>query len=249
MVVRESGKASRSLKAFIDSFCDSLLMIEGRSKDTTTAYKSDAIQFAAVLDELFPEEIDSVSDIGRKHMTAYAKKLNENGYAASSRSRKIKAVRSFFRWLMQDGVINEKQYDSIQSVKTPKVTIKEPRVITVQDQSDLVEVTRLGNHSTAQTYMRDYAIIVTFLSIGCRRAELSNIGIDNVDLHDSSMIFVGKGGNERKIYFSEGVQAILSEYINVYRKQFGKSSESPYLFVSRESAKMSLRTINYVVDK
>jgi len=191
-----------------------------------------------------------LTELKKSDANAYAKALADNGMKASTRARKIKAVRCFFRWLCEDAeIVPESVYNAFKSLKAPKIPQTQPSIISTGERDDLLSVVRTGVSEHEKTHMRDIAIMYLFLGSGIRRDELCNIELTDVDLSERVVLIHGKGNKERFCYFSEGVAGILSEYINHHRKSLKMHEESTMLFLSQQSTRISLRAINDIVDK
>lgn len=238
------------IESYVSRFSAYLAEVEGKPNTTITAYTGDVRQMAVIFSGI-PEIADKrIADLRKPDANAYAKTLADNGMKASTRARKIKAVRCFFRWLCEDA---EDAPDSVNKafhmLKAPKIPQVEPSIINHSERDDLLSVVRTGVSVNETAHMRDIAIMYLFLGSGVRRDELCNIELTDVDLSERRVLIHGKGNKERYCYFSEGVAGILSEYISHHRKSLKYHAESTMLFLSQQSTRISLRAINNIVDK
>lgn len=238
------------IASYINRFSEYLSEVEGKPSNTVTAYVGDIRQMSEVFSKSDALVDKHVSDLRKSDANAYAKALADNGMKASTRARKIKAVRCFFRWLCEDAeIVPESVYNAFKSLKAPKIPQTQPSIISTSERDDLLSVVRTGVSEHEKTHMRDIAIMYLFLGSGIRRDELCNIELTDVNLSERVVLIHGKGNKERFCYFSEGVAGILSEYINHHRKSLKKHEESTMLFLSQQSTRISLRAINNIVDK
>lgn len=90
---------------------------------------------------------------------------------------------------------------------------------------------------------RDYAIVTLYTYTGIRRSECVNLRLDQVDLIAKEIYVIGKGDKQRTVYLNDKTVHAIREYLKVRR------SESPYLFVSRQSEKMAPSRINQIFNQ
>jgi integrase/recombinase XerC len=234
----------------LDRFASYLAEVEGKPLTTINAYVGDIRQLATMFSEMPEIAEKSVTAIRKPDANAYAKKMADSGMKASTRARKVKAARCFFRWLCEDAeVVSESVSNAFKSLKSPKIPQTQPSIITKDERDDLLSVVRTGVSMNEKAHLRDVAIMYLFLGSGIRRDELCNIEMKDVDLKERCVLIHGKGNKERYCYFSEGVAGILSEYIGHHRKSLKCHAESTMLFLSQQSERISLRAINNIVDK
>ena len=121
------------IESYISRFAAYLAEVEGKPNTTITAYTGDVRQMAVIFSGI-PEIADKrIADLRKPDANAYAKTLADNGMKASTRARKIKAARCFFRWLCEDA---EAAPDSVNKafhmLKAPKI----PQVLVIGDAGD-----------------------------------------------------------------------------------------------------------------
>lgn len=90
---------------------------------------------------------------------------------------------------------------------------------------------------------RDFAIVTLYTYTGIRRSECVNLRADQVDLIAKEIYVVGKGDKHRTVYLNDKTVHAIREYLKV------RNSDSPYLFVSRQSEKMAASRINQIFNQ
>lgn len=90
---------------------------------------------------------------------------------------------------------------------------------------------------------RDYAIVTLYTYTGIRRSECVNLQLDQIDLIAKEIYVVGKGDKHRTVYLNDKTVHAIREYLKV------RVSDSPYLFVSRQSGKMAASRINQIFNQ
>lgn len=221
----------------------SAMTADGKSKCTVSAYSSDLKEFSSFVNA---EIKKPVSEISPADLRKWANNLEDAGLSASSRARKISAIKSFFSYLLDMEYIQGR--DPSSCLKTPKLPKKKPKVISSMDARNLLDAI-FDRGSNRVTYFRDYTIIATFLFTGIRREELTNITLDDLDMERDVILIHGKGDKERIVYINENLRPVLSEYMISYRRLIKTSAESKYLFPSSKNEKMSVRAVSSIVDK
>lgn len=223
---------------YLESFLDAM-KADGKSKCTLSAYKADITRF---LDFFSDMELDNIrySDLRR-----WANFMEDEGFSATTRCRKISSVKSFFRYLCRmEAVIR----NPTEGFEFPKVEKKQPVVITNDQASDLLFHAK-NDGGSENLWFRDYAIIATFLFTGIRREELTNIAIDDVNFKANKILIHGKGSKQRTVYMNDTLRKILSEYISNYRERIRKSKNSKFLFPTFKADRVSVSTVNNIVNK
>lgn len=226
------------MERYVDKFLNSM-KVDGASKCTIKAYGRDLSSFCKFFDGR------SVEDLTYSDIRDWANNLEESGLSATTRARNTSSVKSFFRYLVNMGVLIRNPTELLSS---PKIEKKQPVVIT-SEQAVSVLFHAKNDGSNEQTWFRDYTVIAVLLYTGVRREELTNIRISDVDLDLDHILIHGKGNKQRTVYFNDVLHAVLGEYLHVYRSFLKKSVTSDYLFPSMKSDKLSVRQVNNIVDK
>lgn len=167
---------------------------------------------------------------------------NEKNDIASTRSRKIAALRSFFSYLYSDIEIIDKNITS--KLKSPKLSKRHPVYFTLNETKMLLNTVNLEKNEFLR--LRDYAIIFTFLSTGMRLSELASLNID--DLQTEYIKVLGKGNKERFIYLSDACEDVINNYICIRNKILNDKVEKA-LFISTRKRRLSNRAIQHMMQK
>lgn len=225
------------MENLINEFLESL-KADGKSKCTIQAYGIDLKQFSEIV-------CKEVQEIKFSDLRMWVNQLSKDGLSATSRARKISCVKSFFKFLYKMEYIEK---NPAEMLEIPKIEKKHPKVISESEAYEILFQAR--NSSVKETvYMRDLAIVATMLYTGVRREELTNIKLSDVDLQNRKILIHGKGNKQRHVFCNDELTAILSEYINGHRKLLKFHEQSQYLFLSSQSDRISVRSVNDVVDK
>lgn len=161
----------------------------------------------------------------------------EYGLSASSRARKISAIRSFFKYLtMKAKLLDENPVQDLDSPKIPKTL---PRYLTLEESQRLLSAVEGKNRE------RDYCILCIFLNCGLRISEI--VGLNVSDYRGESLRVVGKGNKERTVYLNDACRDAINRYLEV-RKLLAPPRVTA-MFLSNRRARISCDSIQVMVKK
>ncbi|MDR1240982.1 MAG: tyrosine recombinase XerC [Oscillospiraceae bacterium] len=182
--------------------------------------------------------IDLIKSIKFLDVLEYINYLaKERGNRASSRSRKISSLRSFFGYLtIKIKVLDE---NPVIELETPKIKKALPKFLNLQESQNFLDTIKQHGCKTAR---RDYCMAVLFLNCGLRLSEL--VGINIQDLGDDDTLRVlGKGNKERIIYINKFCKDSIDNYKTINRNSKGA------LFLSRGNQRISTKTVQFLMKK
>ncbi|PKH45236.1 tyrosine recombinase XerC, partial [Dehalococcoides mccartyi] len=174
---------------------------------TLRNYRTDLIGFVNYLIE---KKVSSFDRVDRYILRDYMSSLIAKGIVKGSIARKLSAVRSFYRYLMREGLI---QKNPTLNASSPRLDKRLPEFLTVTEVNKLL---RVPDSSTPQG-LRDKAFMELLYASGLRVSELVKLDIENMDLHSHQIRVWGKGSKERVVL--AGLPAIQSiqNYLNLGR--------------------------------
>lgn len=159
------------------------------------------------------------------------------GISASSRARKLSAIKSFYKYL----TVRTKQLENnpVAELEYPKLRKSLPKYLTLEQSSALLQAV------SGQNEKRDYAILMLFLNCGIRRSELVNLNIS--DVYEDRIRVVGKGNKERFVYFGSACRKAIDAYLPERNKKV--LSDNRALFGSRDNNRISVTAVHRLVKK
>jgi len=219
---------------------------KGFAPNTVAAYQNDLAQFCDYLDDISqrecaaqgipPREI-SWHQVNKFRLLSYiVEELKaKKRYVPATVARKVSAVRSFFRYLMKQGLI---QADPTEDLPSPEVQKKAPRTLTV-DEADALLAQPSGSESPEAR--RDRAMLELLYATGLRVTELVSLDLDNISLEprSPSVRCLGKGAKERTIPIHEQAVRALVAYLNEGRGRLVKNKKERALFVNRRGERLT----------
>lgn len=247
----------------LTDYLNYLKSIRGLSSNTIKEYNYDLnlmIRFMLVrkiyygdferFDEQFdPESINKIVDpkffeaLSLQDFYSYLSYLdNDKSDLASTRSRKISAIRSFYKYLFSEiEVIDTNISDKLTN---PKISQRQPVYLTLQETEKLLETVKEEQNEFLKS--RDLAIIFTFLTTGMRLSELVSVNLS--DISGDHFNIIGKGNKERTIYLTSNCIDLIEKYIEV-RNKYVKNIDIDALFISTRKKRISNRAVQSTIDK
>lgn len=186
---------------YISEYLEYLQAERGLSQNTIDAYRRDLTMFCDFLYLL--NDIEDFSKIKRFHINCFIKDLHDKSYLPTSVTRKLAAIRGWFRWLLANNVILE---DPSLSIELPKLTKKLPKVIGIQDIESI-----LKNNLTE----RGSVVLELLYGAGLRVSELVGLELTNVDINSRYIRCFGKGAKERIIPIGEKAKKSIIKYLKL----------------------------------
>jgi len=161
----------------------------------------------------------------------------EYGISASSRARKLSAIKSFYKYLtVRTKLLTD---NPVADLEYPKLRKSLPRYLTMEQSAALLKAISGPNEK------RDYAIIMIFLNCGIRRSEL--VGLNLNDVYEDRLRVVGKGNKERFVYFGASCRKAIDAYLPERNKK--TLSDNRALFGSRDNNRISVTAVHRLIKK
>ncbi len=229
-----------SMDIAIRSFIQYIKLEKRYSGNTVTSYSNDLLQF-----ETFLKESTKVNKIYWRlitvaHIRSFLIYLQDSGHSLRSISRKLSAVKSFFKFLVREEIITD---NPALLIKTPKLEKKLPEYI---NEADIERLMQLPDKKSFEG-LRDLVILELFYGAGIRLSELINLKITDMDFNNGLMRIIGKGNKERIIPFGKAAKDAIIQYLGI-RKNYAYDS-TPNLLVLKNGKKMYPMAVQRIVEK
>ena len=246
----ESRMTRTPIEMLIRFFIESLEAEKGYAKNTCRGYRRDIMEFVSYLaDSGFLRrrnqpvgEMIGIGDVNGIHIRGYLGYLHKRN-KRSTIARKLSAVRSFFKFLVKRGVIEDNPSDSIL---TPKQEKSIPAYLPVDEMFQLLDSIQTDHILD----VRNRAIFEILYSCGIRVSELVGMNNNDVDSKAETIRVLGKGSKERIVPI--GQKAL--DAIQVYREQLEKEWHIPIdhrgpLFLNKNKGRLSARSVARILEK
>jgi len=231
------GKNRSAAQAAIREFLNSLRE-RNASPHTLKAYRQDLESFAAYLGSRTWNEIDHVTIRG------FLSRLYEQGLSKPSVARALAAVRSLYRWLAQEGEVEQ---NPAALVSTPKLPKKLPRVPTMEELNSVLD----GEMGEVASFPeRDRLMLELLYGCGIRNSELVGIDVDDVRASGEAVLIRGKGKKQRYVPFGEAVKRALKSYLPARQRVLSETNQStPALVINRRGGRLTTRSVGRIIKK
>ncbi|PID00153.1 MULTISPECIES: tyrosine recombinase XerC [unclassified Sporosarcina] len=208
------------------------------SSYTVAEYEKDLRDFLLFLQE---EGIEKMEDVDYPVARLYVTRLYDRSYARTSISRKISAIRSFFKFINARYGIEDQAFRLLYH---PKQEERLPAFFYEQELEKLFEVT-MGEDFRS---LRDRALLELLYATGIRVGELVEIEVQDVDHYLGIVKVMGKGRKERFVPFGSFAEEALQHYIDSSRPRLMKQKKHTKLFVNLRGDPLTDRGVRYVLD-
>ena len=208
------------------------------SVHTIKAYRGDLENFCAYAGSRGWREIDHVVIRG------FLSRLYEKGLGKASVARSLAAVRSLYRWLAQEGVVEQ---NPAALVATPKLPKKLPRVPTIEEMNTVLD----GPMPEVASFPeRDRLMLELLYGCGIRNSELVGVNLDDIRLSGEAILIRGKGKKERYVPFGDSVKTALAAYLPVRQHALaGRRKDIAALLVNQRGGRLTTRSVGRIIKK
>ncbi len=220
--------AQEVLKNLLPKFTKSLEE-KDRSPSTVLAYRADLEQLISFLRNKNKALVD---DVRQADIESFRDSLLAEKYTPKSVSRKLNAVKTFFRWLISEKLTTS---DVSADVAHPKIEPSVPKFLSPLEYRALRDVVRSDT--------RIAAIVEIILQAGMRISEVANLKIDNIK-GEKAKIEAYATQPERNIPLNKSAKEALNAYLEIRPK-----ADSPYVFVSKNGNPLAVRNIRAAIDR
>ena len=212
----------------INSFLNYLAVEKGFSENTLAAYQNDLHQLASFAEEEATKQgfMPSWADLGRQGILSYLLNLKERNYAATTVARKVAAAKSFFGFMLAEGIIKANPTENLSS---PAVGKSLPKPISISQVRQLLD--QPARLSTPEA-KRDQAMLQLLYASGMRISELVSLNLGDVDIEGGYVRCFGKGHKERVIPIHEQAALAVKEYAENTRPQLLRNKNETALFLN-----------------
>jgi len=208
------------------------------SAHTIKAYAGDLDVFAVYVGPKTWKGIDHLTIRG------FLSHLYERGLSKTSVARSLAAVRSLYRWLAQEGVVEQ---NPAALVSTPKLPKKLPRVPTIEEVNSVLDSQM---PEVAAFPERDRLIFELLYGCGIRNSELVGINLDDIRLSAEAILIRGKGKKERYVPFGDSVRSALSAYLPSRQQLLSERKKNTNaLLINTRAGRLSTRSVGRIVKR
>ncbi len=208
------------------------------SPHTIKAYSGDLANFAAYAGSRGWRSIDHIAIRG------FLSQLYEKGLGKTSVARSLAAVRSLYRWLAREGVVEQ---NPAKLVATPKLPKKLPRVPTIEEMNSVLD----GQMPQVAAFPeRDLLMLELLYGCGIRNSELTGINLDDIRLSAEAILIRGKGKKERYVPFGGSAKSALFAYLPARQATLAETRKNTAaLLINQRGGRLTTRSVGRIIKK
>jgi integrase/recombinase XerC len=205
---------------------------------TVRNYKSDLLDFFRFLQE---KKVASLDEVNRQVLRDYLSHLVDRGIVKGSIARKLSAIRSFYRYMMREKII---EANPIKTVSSPKLDKRLPLFLTLEEVKRLLEA---PDPSTPQG-LRDRALLELLYASGLRVSELTSLELGQINLDSNEIRVWGKGSKERVVLMGEPAAEALRHYFEQGRPKLLTAKRSNAVLLTRYGQRLPARSVQKILE-
>lgn len=220
----------------LDRYTAHLLLERGVSPNTAEAYGEDVRK---LLNYLSSNRL-AVEEVVLADLQSFAATIYDLGISPRSLARIISGVKSFFKWLRSENIV---EHDPTLLLESPNIGRHLPEVLTVDEIDAMVSAIDMSKFEG----IRNRAIIETLYSCGLRVSELVNLEISRVYFDEEYLIVRGKGSKERLVPMSETAGEAIRSYMRERAHIEVRPGEENMMFISKRGGRLTRMMIFTIV--
>lgn len=230
----------------IKLFINYLKLEKSLSDNSVNSYVFDLKLFFSFLEN--KTDIKYVKNISEKNLIdfitfiSHKKTKRETLYSEKSIYRMISVMKSFFKFLLIEDIINDNPAENLDSPKTSKLL---PAVLTIDEVNNMLESVDLK----IKFGLRDRAILETMYASGLRVSEVISLEINNIFFQDGFLRIFGKGSKERIVPIGKSALFFIEKYCNEERNIIKKNDSYNFVFLNFRGKKMTRMAVWNIVKK
>ena len=225
----EPAREALARAFWLGPFADYLTLEDGASPRTVEAYGRDIARFA---DYALTKGAHEPAEVGSTMLRSYIYHLKDLGLASSSIRRNISALRTYYKFLLNEGHVVR---DPSERLETPRKWRELPDVLTADEVAKLIETPSLDE----PLVFRDRAMLELAYGAGLRVGEWITLGVRDLMLDESLVRVFGKGSKERLVPIGRKAVGAVAVYLRELRPQLEKGAGEGILFLNARGEPMS----------
>ena len=214
----------------LELFLHYLLVEKGLSSNTLEAYGRDLKRFESYL------KSKNILTCSTEEIIAFLQELREQGLSAASLARTLSSLKSFYRFLLSEGMLRN---DPTLPLYAPKRWQKLPHVLSCKEVEKLLDIDK----QKGPQGLRDDAWLELLYATGMRVTELISLKLCNIHWETSYLTTIGKGSKERLIPLSLQAMKKLKRYLKEARPLLLKKKDSEFIFLNRRGEPLTRQYI------
>ena len=229
--------AGKGIEGFLRS-----LRERNASPNTVMAYRKDLSKFSSYIGAN-----TALKQVSHIRIRGFLSHLYEHGLSKTSVARVLAAVRSLYRWLAREAVV---QQNPAILVATPRLPKKLPRVPTIEEVSAMFQPKANTENGEVAFPQRDALIIELLYGCGIRNSELVGMNMEDISHSNELLLVRGKGRKQRYVPFGDSAAAALAVYFPERQKLLAQRKKNTNaLLLNRHGGRLTTRSVGRIVKR
>jgi integrase/recombinase XerC len=251
------------MKVVIARYIEYLRSVRNASPSTLRNYQTDLLDFVAYLTPPGAAP-PALGKIDHRTIREFLGHLHDRGLQKSTMARKLASIRSFFKYCVREGVLEN---SPARLVSTPKLPKRLPRVLTAEEMNGFLDqmvaagegalagkAPRPGAspHESRLLVKRDLALFELLYASGLRVSELTGLNIADMDRKEMMLRVLGKGNKERIVPFGSKAERAIAAYWEVRTGILERApgrTDPQAVFLNYAGTRLSPRSVNRILKK
>jgi integrase/recombinase XerC len=226
-------RIERAAEQFLES-----LRQRNASPNTVLAYSKDLAQFSSFAAD------SELRSIDHTRIRAFLGHLYGRGLGKTSVARSLAALRSWFRWMAREGMVEQ---NPAALVSTPRLPKSLPRVPTIEEMNTVLDAPTAEEAAFPE---RDRLILELLYGCGLRNSELVGLDLSHVSWPNEAILVHGKGKKQRYVPFGGSAREAMERYMPARQKLLADRKRStPALLVNRFASRLTTRSVGRIVKR
>jgi integrase/recombinase XerC len=219
------------MQSLIDRFATYLADERNLSPHTRGAYLRDLGEFQRFINQHLGSDAKVLEKVDSFLLRRYLAELHKRNQRTSI-ARKLSTLRTFFRYLVREGILSK---NPAEGLSTPKLNRYLPKTLSVDEATALME----RGYGSSQRDLRDRAIVELFYASGLRVSELTSLDVGSLDMREKLVRVVGKGRKERILPIGRKSYQALQAYLEAR----GMPADEEPLFLNARGGRLTARSV------
>ena len=231
---------------YLELFLSYLRLEKNASEYTIRGYEAAIRNFFKIIADL---GVFSLNGVNRQVWRSYSTILKNHDYAKSSIACKQSAIRSFYKYLNREEILDA---NPLKKLPSPKLDRYLPSFLTIDEAKKLIESPGLPERpidTSAAVLQRNIVMLELLYASGMRVSEIVNLNIEQINLSTNEIRVWGKGSKERVVLIGTPAARALGHYIKDGRLTLLDEKKSNALFVTRYGKRLLARRVQKILEQ
>ena len=211
------------MRDLLNQYFNHLLIEKGAAGNTLEAYGRDLKRYAAFLDK---EGLTDAGSVTPQVVIKFLVQMKDGGLSANSLNRSLAALRSFYKYLLQEKVLDE---SPLANIDQAKVWMRLPDTVSKEEMN--LMLSQPGDKTPMA--LRDSAMLELLYATGLRVSELISLSMNSINWQVGFLIVMGKGSKERVVPIGKTAYDCVRRYVDEARPKMLKTKITDSLFLNR----------------